>query len=48
MRVDSGDLLCSPAYANNLVLLADSAKDLHSMVNKVSSGASGGDFRSTK
>ena len=36
IRVDSGDLLCSLAYADDLVLLADSAEDLQTMVDKVS------------
>ncbi len=36
MRVDSGDLLCSLAYADDLVLLADSAEYLQTMVDKVS------------
>jgi len=34
--VDSGDLLCSLAYADDLVLLADSAEHLQTMVDKVS------------
>jgi hypothetical protein len=36
VQVDSGDLLCSLAYADDLVLLADSAEDLQTMVDKVS------------